>query len=140
MLNQTLFETLRIIGEDPDKLHYNFTESNIDSILKNLKNTLNTRQGNAQIAHDFGMPDLTNFPNNDISESITDIERLIQTTIERYETRLTNIKVSHIPSFYGNVSLKFSLSAETIGTTYDSKKSVVFETIVVSDGIIKLER
>lgn len=140
MLNKTFFETLRIIGGESDELNYSPSESIVDSILKNLNNILNTRRGNVQISDSYGMPDLTNFPGSNISDSTVELERLICTTVERYEPRLTNVKVNYNRGSDKNGSLKFSLSAETVGTNDENQKSVIFETIIISDGVIRFEK
>ena len=136
MLNQTLFESLRTAEKTLDKKQ----DDAVYSILKNLKNTLNTRRGSVQIADNYGMPDLTNLPHNNTRDSVTEIEKLIKNTIESYEPRLKNVKVNYKIDPDDNTSLKFNLSAETVEPTQDNKNSVIFETIIVSSGIIKFDR
>jgi len=140
MSNVTFLEALRIIGQGHDNITHDSKDSVIQSILNNLKNTLNTRRGNVQIANDYGMPDLTNFPNSSTRDSIVEIEKLIKNTIGTYEPRLKNVKVNYKIDPDDNTSLKFNLSAETVEPTQDNKNSVIFETIIVSNGIIKFDR
>ena len=140
MLKQTLFEMLRMAGKTENYIGCTSEESCIESIIENLKNTLNTRQGSVQISTNYGMPDLTNFPNNNTRESIIQIEKLIKNTIENYEPRIKNVKVNYKIDPNDNTSLKFNLSAETVEPTQDNKNSVIFETIIVSSGIIKFDR
>ena len=70
------------------------TSTDIESIVEHLRHLLNTRIGEAVTVPDYGIEDLsdltTSFPD------ATDIwKRSIRATIEKYEPRLTNVRVRH---------------------------------------------
>ena len=75
MRYQTLFETFRRLGGGFDEL----TDANsvdVDSILEHLRNILNSRHGSVMIAENYGMPDLTNFPGENLGASVKELDNL----------------------------------------------------------------
>jgi len=140
MTTRTLFETFRLIEKSPDKLDNEGNSSYIDSILEHLRNILNTRRGSVLIADNYGMPDLTNFPGENLGEAVLELERMMRVTIERYEPRLRNIRISYNPDTSDALTLKFGLSAELIIDNSGQQRPIFFETVITSDGIVKVER
>ncbi len=137
MRYNTLFETFRMIGggsgysTDSDVV-------DVDSILEHLRNILNSRHGSVMIADNYGMPDLTNFPGENLGASVKELERIMKSTVEKYEPRLTNVRISYDPESSSGFSLKFGLSAE-ISAAYSEKRSpIFFETVITSDGFVKV--
>jgi type VI secretion system protein len=140
MANRTLFETFNLLEKHPDGLNSNVNSGCVDSILEHLRNILNTRQGNVLIAANYGMPDLTNFPGENFSTAVSELERILKTTIERYEPRLINVRMRYNPEVSDTLTLRFSLSAEIIATYTEQQQAVFFETVITSDGIVEVER
>lgn len=138
MLNRTIFESFRMIGKTVDEQENNLNSSSINSILEHLTNILNTRHGSAQIADTYGMPDLTNFPGDNLGPAVAELEKMIKTTIERYEPRLKNVKISYNPDMNSNLTIKFGLSAEIVADYGENGRPVFFETVITSDGIVKV--
>ena len=68
----------------------------IRSIQDHLQRILNTRQGNALIAEDFGVPDFTNIMGS-FPDSQRSMERQVRQTIQKYEPRLKGIRVGFFP-------------------------------------------
>ena len=116
-------------GEDPKRV--------IDSVLSHLQRILNTRQGSAQIGEDYGVPDLTNllqvYP-----DGIRSYERSIRQTLEKYEPRLKSIRVKFIPQADDMLSISFQIIARLV--LEGQKDAVVFESILDSDGKIRVKR
>lgn len=139
MINRTLFETLRIV-EKNNEYTYDNENSYIESILAHLRQILNTRQGSVLIAENYGMPDLTNFPGDDLGEAVMKLEKIMRATIERYEPRLRKIKVSYNPDTSDSFTLKFSLSAEIHDGNNSYSHPIFFETVITSAGVVKVER
>ncbi len=140
MVNRTLFETFNIIAKHPEELNNNSSFNCIDSILEHLRNILNTRQGNVLIADNYGMPDLTNFPGDDLASSVAELERIMKITIQRYEPRLTNIKISYNPDMSDNLTLNFGIMAELVAAYGENNQQpIFFETVITSDGVVKVE-
>lgn len=140
MLHQTIFESFRIIGKNNGKPNNNTNSSAINSILKHLSNILNTRHGSVQIADNYGMPDLTNFSGDNLGIAVMELEKLMKNTIEKYEPRLKNVKVSYNPNMNSNLTLKFGLSAEIITDYGEDQQPIFFETVITSDGAVRVEQ
>ena len=140
MLHQTIFESFRMIGKNAEMPESSINTSLINSILEHLSNILNTRHGSAQIADTYGMPDLTNFPGDNLGNSVNELERLMTRTIEKYEPRLKNVKVSYNPDTNSNLTLKFGLYAEIVTDYDENQQPVFFETVITSDGVVRIEQ
>lgn len=120
-----------------DKAIDKVAPKSVESILRHLRNILNTRQGSVLIADDYGMPDLTNFPGENLSEAAAELEDVMKRIIQKYEPRLTNVKISFEPEVDASSVLRFKLSAEVISR--ENRTPVVFETVVTSSGMVKIE-
>ncbi len=138
MNNETLLERIRSLERGPDETMYKDTPKNVESILRHLRNMLNTRQGSVPIADDYGMPDLTNFPGENLSEAAAELEDVRRRIIQKSEPRLTNVRISFEPEVDESSVLRFKLGAEVISRD-ENRTPIVFETVVTSSGMIKIE-
>ncbi len=112
----------------------------VRSIINHLQRMLNTRQGSVSIADDYGMPDFTNFPGEDLTAAAADVEQIINQVIQKYEPRLARVRVHFDPKPGEFLALRFRLEADMISYTERGKAvPVVFETIVTSDGKVRIE-
>lgn len=107
----------------------------VRSILGNLRVLLNARLGNATTAPDFGVVDLCDmihtFPDSTIS-----VQRSIRDTIQKYEPRLTSIRVRSVPS-ENPLTLVFEVSARLAS---DRKRGLVrVRTEVSPSGRVQVE-
>ena len=116
-------------GPDPTRM--------IDSVVGHLERILNTRQGNAQIADDFGIPDFTDFKSA-YPDAHRELERSIRQTIQKYEPRLTAVRVNFIPQDDEMLTVTFQIVARLV--LEGRKEPVVFESILDSDGKIRIRR
>ena len=137
MRYQTLFETFRRLGGGFDEF-IDASSVDVDSILEHLRNILNSRHGSVMIADNYGMPDLTNFPGENLGASVKELERIMKSTIEKYEPRLTNVRISYNPESSGGLALKFGLFAEISATYGEKRLPIFFETVITSDGFVKV--
>ncbi len=96
---------------------------------------LNTRRGNAPVAPDYGIPDIVDMVHS-FPESIRIMEQAIRDTIEKYEPRLSNIRVHHSEMEEDIFSLHFEVTAVLAPT--GSKKPVRFETKVDNNGEVSV--
>lgn len=123
----TLLERIRSSSSDAPRTIREDTEATAESILRYLRRLLNTRQGDARISADFGIPDCTEvmhaFP-----DSISDMQKAIQATIERFEPRLSKVRIRHVPSEENALELRFEVTAQ-LGTSRE-KAFLQFETWV----------
>jgi type VI secretion system protein len=129
-----------MVDKNSEELEHNHDSLAMSSILDHLRNILNTRRGSVQIADNYGMPDLTNFPGDNLSTAVVELEKMLKNTIEKYEPRLTNVKVSYNPDMNNNLTLKFGLSAEIVAGYGEGQQPIFFETVITSDGIVKVDR
>ncbi len=107
----------------------------LKSIIYYLDKLLNTRQGSALIASDFGVPDITNISGETVQETRQHLERIIQKVIEKYEPRLSHIKMSMQHDDNNALSLRFRLEANLVD---QEEIPVIFETVVSADGKISV--
>jgi type VI secretion system protein len=137
MREDRLLDRLRLLDKDPTRSSGQDSRRVVDSVLGHLQRILNTRQGGAQIADDYGIPDFTGLLHS-IPESLRDIERAIRTIIQKYEPRLRAVRVSFIPHEEDELSLRFQIVAKL--ATGDEKSPVIFESMVDTDGKIVVTR
>lgn len=109
----------------------------VDSVLGHLQRILNTRQGSVPIGEDYGVPDFTDFAQV-YPDGIRDLERGIRQTIQKYEPRLTAVRVRFVPSEEDILSVRFQISGKLI--TEDKQEPVKFESMINSEGKISIRR
>ncbi len=135
MLKERFLERLKIFKEDPEK-RFSWDENRVkESILRHLEKLLNTRQGNAPIAEDYGVPDFTELLHT-YPESIRDMERALRQAIRKYEPRLRSVRVRFVPQEEDPLTLRFEIVAR-LASDGDSSP-VYFESVMGPDGKIRL--
>ena len=82
----------------------------IASVLEHIGKMLNTRRGNAPVAPDYGIPDLPDLVHS-FPASIRLMEQAIRITIEKYEPRLSGVRVKYLDSEDDILSLHFDVTA-----------------------------
>ncbi len=102
----------------------------LESIVEHLRCLLNTRQGEAPTAHDFGVVDFTDLVHN-FPEAIQHLQRNIRATMLQYEPRLRNVVVQHVRDDEVLV-LKFQITAQLAGKS--GRGAVRFETQLRAGG------
>lgn len=138
MNEQRLLERIRLMELDPDRRDVADPVQVVNSILDHLRMILNTRQGSAQIAPDFGVPDFTAMVSAvGIIDSVREIEASLTEVILKYEPRLDDIKLDFNPRDDSPLSLQFKLQAKL--TLEDRDMPVVFETVLDPDGRITIK-
>lgn len=140
MHEESLLERIRRLEKEAETGSPRDVSRGIRSVIDHLQRMLNTRQGSVLIADDYGMPDFTNFPEDDLKATAGDVERVIGQMIEKYEPRLQKVRV-HFESKSGDMfDLRFKLEADMISPSEQGKSiPVVFETIVTSEGKVHVE-
>lgn len=134
MHEERLLERIRLWKKEPFRRGKVEPRRIIDSVLRHLRRILNTKQGNVLIAEDYGVPDFSDFLNA-WPDSLRDIERIIRAAIQKYEPRLTGVRVSFIPQEEDPLSLRFQITARLAA---DTKTQVFIETIVDADGQVQI--
>lgn len=134
MREDRLLERLRAQKGAPARRAKDDPRKVVESVLRHLQRILNTRQGSAQTADDYGMPDFTGLVQN--SESLRDVERAIRQTIMTYEPRLTGVKIRFVQQENEYLKLSFQIMAKLV--TRDERRPIVFESYVESGGKFKI--
>lgn len=112
----------RTVREDPRRV--------VDSVMRNLQKLLNTRQGEALIQPDYGMPDITDCAEG-APETLDRVCHAIKSTIENFEPRLHRVRVTFSPA--GNdLKLHFGITGQIVTERY--QVPVYFNTIVNPSG------
>ncbi len=110
--DRTLLE--RLANPDSEERHTVQRDSTkiVGSVMRNLQRLLNTRQGQVLIQPEYGLPDITDCAEN-LPEALERISRAIKDSIERYEPRLTRVKIVRFPA--GNdLNLHFGISGQIV--------------------------
>ncbi|MBU2551224.1 MAG: type VI secretion system baseplate subunit TssE [Proteobacteria bacterium] len=137
MPNERLLERLRRTEDNPG--YRGATDPNriISSVMLQLQKILNTRQGSAPIADDYGVPDFTDLASTFSTESVRDLGRSIKQVITKYEPRLSNVRVEPDPKGEDVLQLHFKIEGKLIMEN-NVDFPVVFETVVDPDGRIQV--
>lgn len=94
-----------------------------DSVLQHLRHICTTWQGSMLTLPDYGLVDVSElihaFP-----DAIAMMAKAIRNSVQKYEPRLANVMIKHVPSELGDLTLRFEISA----TLVDGKSRVKFET------------
>lgn len=99
------------------------------SIIRNLTHLLNTRRGSVGHLPDYGLPDLGSLYRG-MPDSVDELRRTVQETIEKYEPRLSRVRVKVQVGDTSTMRLPLILTAEMDGervrlvTTFSSRKLV----------------
>ncbi|MBR6467332.1 MAG: type VI secretion system baseplate subunit TssE [Desulfovibrio sp.] len=108
------------------------------SVLEHLSKLLNTRQGSTIISSDYGVPDMSVMTATPSAENVARIEEILTTVVERFEPRLTDVKVVFAPSADDPLKMSFSLQGTLAGQGQDA--AVFFQTVLSPSGRISIQR
>ena len=136
MHEERLLERIRSIELEPSRRGGNDRRLCIDSVLSHLRRLLNTRQGNVLIAADYGIPDFLHFLQS-YPESVQEIEQNIKKTIDKFEPRLSETKVTFLPDEDDTLILRFRISA---GLAVGGDRQIYFETVLDTDGRMHIHK
>lgn len=131
-----LLERLRAYEQDPDRRGVWNPDQVMNSVLEHLKALLNTRQGSAMIADDLGLPDFTNMIRSFDEMTYDELARHIEKVVEKYEPRLTKIRIEVLPKDDKVLKLKFKIEGKLRVPSADM--DISFETVVDPEGKIDL--
>jgi type VI secretion system protein len=137
MHEERLLERIRDIERNPDRRGAVDSTSTVQSVMAHLRRILNTRQGTALIAEDFGVPDFTNLGSTFGQDTIPDIQKAITEVIRKYEPRLHRVDVTYQPQAGDELGVFFKLEGSI--DTESKSIPVVFETVIDPDGKVRLK-
>jgi type VI secretion system protein len=136
MREERLIQRIRTWEKTPDRRDGRNPKRLIDSIVRHLERILNTRRGSVGIAHDYGIPDLTDFKSG-FPDSVRDLEMTIRDTIQKFEPRLKSVRVKFIPQDVNMLTVTFQIVAQL--ALEDEKTPVILESMMGSDGKVMIK-
>ena len=110
-------------------------DSVLASVAAHLAKMLSTRAGSVQTLPDYGLPDLNNMRLS-LHDALTQAREAIEVFIERYEPRLSQVRVSALPRDGDPLRLAFSLDGwlDVAGT----KRQVSFTAHLDGSGQVRV--
>lgn len=112
-------------------------DTRLASVILHLQKLLNARQGTTLMDAGYGMPDFTDLTAQ-FPDSVRDMERSISETIEKYEPRLSSVKVDFLFQDDRNLSLLFQIKAFL--ESGDERLPVQLESLVDTGGKLEIKR
>ena len=98
------------------------------AVLDHLQAMFMTRAGSALSASDYGIVSVTDIVHS-CPDAVDDVLRSIRHAIKKYEPRLANVSVVHVPGEVGrDVTIRFEIAADLLNG--DRRGKVRFETII----------
>jgi type VI secretion system protein len=135
MAGESLFERLRKARTDSVRISADDPQEKLRSAIRNLQNLFNAWAGHAPAQMDLGLP-----PPSEIAhgypQSIPLVIKAIRTCIEKYEPRLTDVRVMHVESEEAVLQLRFKVDAKLVTGTHT--EHVSFDTLVKPQGHVSL--
>ena len=136
MAAESLFERLRMAVSGSSRPGEDSFQARVVSIGQNLNNLFNSWAGNAPAQMDLGMPAPSEIAHN-YPASIADVQRAIRACIEKYEPRLTGVRVLHVEGEDDRLQIRFQIEAQLAGPGQVGKIS--FDTLVDHSGLVMIE-
>lgn len=100
---------LERLGGDTDKrVGWSREVSAMASVAAHLAKMLSTRAGSVQTLADYGLPDLNDMRLS-LHDSLSQARLAIESFIEAYEPRLSNVRVISLPREHDQLRLSFSI-------------------------------
>ena len=106
------------------------------SVLEHLRAMCSTRRGTVEGRPDYGLPDVSEMVHS-FPRAIADMQAALAHTVARYEPRLSNIQVTHIPSAPFDLVLRFEIAASL--RDHEATAPVRFETRVDASRGVSVE-
>ena len=129
----SLFE--RLGGDTVGRARLDHEVGVMASVAAHLAKMLSTRAGSVQTLPDYGLPDLNNMRLS-LHDALTQAREAIEIFIERYEPRLSQVRVSALPRDGDPLRLAFSLDGwlDVAGT----KRQVSFTAHLDGSGQVRV--
>lgn len=129
----SLFE--RLNGDGELRKGWSLEASAMASVAAHLAKMLSTRAGSVQTLADYGLPDLNNMRLS-LHDSLSQARRAIESFIEAYEPRLSNVRVISLPRDHDQLRLAFSI--EGLLEIGGFKRQVSFAARLDGSGQVKV--
>ena len=129
----SLFE--RLNGDAEKRSGWSREVSAMASVAAHLAKMLSTRAGSVQTLSDYGLPDLNDMRLS-LHDSLSQARLAIETFIEAYEPRLSNVRVISLPRDHDQLRLSFSI--EGLLEVEGFKRQVSFSARLDGSGQVKV--
>lgn len=106
-----------------------------ESVLRHLRKMLNTRPDQVLIQPSYGMPDLTEFV-QDQPAAAEEVQAAILRSITQFEPRLRDVTVTHMPAEPGQPVLRFEITGALAS---ERQPHVEFQTEISPSGLVLVE-
>ncbi|WP_445180430.1 type VI secretion system baseplate subunit TssE [Pseudomonas sp. McL0111] len=129
----SLFE--RLNGDAEKRNGRSLEVSAMASVAAHLAKMLSTRAGSVQTLSDYGLPDLNDMRLS-LHDSLSQARLAIESFIEAYEPRLSNVRVISLPRDHDQLRLSFSI--EGLLEVDGFKRQVSFSARLDGSGQVKV--
>jgi type VI secretion system protein len=106
-----------------------------ESVLRHLRKMLNTRPDQVLIQPTYGMPDLTEFV-QDQPAAVDEMQAAILRSITQFEPRMRDVTVTHVPPELGQSMLRFEITGTLVS---ERQPHVEFQTEISPSGLVLVE-
>jgi type VI secretion system protein len=110
-------------------------DARMESVRRNIIRLLNARQGMSETAPDYGMPALADLL-ADSADVVHRVQEAIRTTIDKYEPRLRQVRVSHSPAADEHQTLVFRIDGML--TSRSGNQRVWYQTAIAPGGNLEV--
>ncbi|AIC23017.1 hypothetical protein C4K22_6279 [Pseudomonas chlororaphis subsp. aurantiaca] len=129
----SLFE--RLSGEADKRVGWSREVSAMASVAAHLGKMLSTRAGSVQTLSDYGLPDLNDMRLS-LHDALSQARLAIESFIEAYEPRLSNVRVVSLPRDHDQLKLAFNI--EGLLEVDGFKRQVSFSARLDGSGQVKV--
>ncbi|WP_025806991.1 type VI secretion system baseplate subunit TssE [Pseudomonas chlororaphis] len=129
----SLFE--RLSGEADKRVGWSREVSAMASVAAHLGKMLSTRAGSVQTLSDYGLPDLNDMRLS-LHDALSQARLAIESFIEAYEPRLSNVRVVSLPRDHDQLKLAFNI--EGLLEVEGFKRQVSFSARLDGSGQVKV--
>lgn len=141
MANRTLMERLTeperpaAALADPDLVRKADAVDIMNSVLRNLRHVLNSRAACCQSRPDFGMPDFNDLAGR-FPDALAIIASAVREQIEKFEPRLSQVTVRHVPDRSNPLRLAFRIHATL--NLEEGGQRLAFDTVLNNNGFVNV--
>ncbi|AZE52044.1 hypothetical protein C4K04_6416 [Pseudomonas chlororaphis] len=129
----SLFE--RLSGEADKRVGWSREVCAMASVAAHLGKMLSTRAGSVQTLSDYGLPDLNDMRLS-LHDALSQARLAIESFIEAYEPRLSNVRVVSLPRDHDQLKLAFNI--EGLLEVDGFKRQVSFSARLDGSGQVKV--
>jgi type VI secretion system protein len=133
MKEERLLERIRRWEKEPLSRERENPKRAVESVVRHLQRLLNTRQGSVTIAEDYGVPDFMHLLRGG-PEAPGGVEITLRNVIEKYEPRLSSVRVRYVALDDHQLTHRFDVQAKL----RVDDRPVYLETVMSSDGRVQV--